>query len=287
MEQEVEQAGSTFKALLETELFSIGKYSLSVYEIIAAVLVVVLAFAVSRVVKRIVYRSSRFDLGKKFAITQIIHYVVVVISGFLVLKSLGVDISPFLLGSGALLVGVGLGLQNLFLDFVSGIIILIDRSVKVGDVVDIEGTIGSVTEIKMRTTQIHTRDNKSIIFPNSALTKDKLINFSHNDDLVMFTVEVGVHYDTDINIAERLMIESAEEHDCVDVAYRKPFVRLENFGDSSLDLALYFFSSDLIRAPQIRSDLRRKILNKFRENNINIPFPIRTLDFPKEYFAGK
>ena len=98
-------------------------------------------------VKKLIYKSSKIDVGKKFAFSQIFHYVIIIISFFLMMKSLGVNISPILVGSGALLVGVGLGLQGLFLDFVSGVIILFDRTVKVGDIVDLDGNIGEVQEI--------------------------------------------------------------------------------------------------------------------------------------------
>lgn len=279
----MDEVKSEFSKILEKELFSIDKYSLSVYEVLAALLVLIIGIAISKLVKKLIYRSNRFDVGKKFAISQMLHYIILIIVFFIMLKTLGVDISPLWFGSSALLVGLGLGLQNLFLDFISGVIILVDRSVKVGDVVDIDGIVGRVTEIKMRTTEIRTRENKSIIFPNSILTKNKLINFSHSDNVVRFDISVGVAYNTDINLAERLMIEAAKEHSQV-LSNRDPIVRLENFGDSSLDLNLYFFSRDLFKAPQIKSDVRRAVLDKFRAHHINIPFPIRTLQFPQEYY---
>ena len=276
-----ENFNPTLKDLLEYNLFTLGKYTLSVYEILAAILIIVFGIFISRMVKKLIYRSQKIDLGKKFAFSQIFHYVIIIFSFFLMMKSLGVNISPILVGSGALLVGVGLGLQSLFLDFVSGVIILFDRTVKVGDIVDIDGNIGEVSDIRMRTTAILTRDNKDMIFPNSLLTKDKLINFSHNDNIVRFQVEVGVHYDSDIELVERLMIESTKEVE--DISHSKePFVFLESFGDSCLDLTLYYYSRNLFSAPRIRNEVRRNILKKFRENGIDIPYPIRTLEFRKE-----
>lgn len=281
-----EDVSLTFKDFLEYELFSLGKYTLSVYEIFAALIIIIFGIFISKMVRRFVYKSERFDVGKKFAFTQIFQYIIIIITFFLVMKSLGVNISPLLVGSGALLVGIGLGLQNLILDFISGVIILLDRSIKVGDVVDIEGTIGKVEEIKMRTTTILTRDSKSMIFPNSVLTKEKLINFSHNFNLVRFNVDVGVHYDTDIDLAEKLMIEAAKENKEVH-QNKEPFVWLQDFGDSSLDLSLFYFSTNLFSAPRIRNEIRKTILRKFRENKINIPYPIRTLEFPQQKEGSK
>ncbi len=283
MEDQVEKLTSnlnlTFKEILEYELFSLGKYTLSLYEILAAILVIFIGIIISRLVKKLIYKSNKIDVGKKFAFSQIFHYVIIIFSFFLMMKALGVNISPILLGSGALLVGVGLGLQSLFLDFISGVIILFDRTVKVGDVIDVDGTIGQVEEIRMRTSTIITRDNKSMIFPNSLLTKDKLINFSHHDNIVRFNVDVGVNYNSDVELVERLMIEATKTNRDI-FQSREPFVWLEDFGDSALNFSLYYYSRNLFSAPRIRNEVRKEILKKFREHGVNIPFPMRTLDFP-------
>lgn len=275
-----EEVSMTFKQILEYNIFTLGKYSLSVYEVLAVAIIIAVAMAASMLLKKFIYRSERIDLGKKYAFSQMFHYLIVVVMIFLVLRTLGVNISPLLVGSGAILVGIGLGLQNLFLDFISGVIILIDRTVRVGDIIDVDGIIGQVQEIKMRTTTILTRDNKNMIFPNSMLTKDRLVNFSHNDDIVTFDIEVGVHYDTDIDTAEKLMKESALESEHV-LQDPGPIVRLEGFGDSALNLKMFYSSRNLFRQPRIQSEIRKSILKKFRENEINIPYPIRTLDFPQ------
>ena len=142
--------GLSFQQFLEYNVFSIGKYSLSVYEILAAVLVVLLAIVINKLAKKLIFKSDKVAIGKKFAMSQILYYIIFIIAAVMVMKSLGVNISPLLLGSGAILVGIGLGLQNLFLDFISGVIILFDRSVQMGDIIEIDGTIGEVQEISMR-----------------------------------------------------------------------------------------------------------------------------------------
>ena len=275
-----QNVGLNFSEMLEYQVFSIGKYSLSVYEILGAILIIVLAIFINKLAKKLIYKSEKVAIGKKFAISQILYYIIFIITTVLVMRSLGVDISPLLVGSGVVLVGIGLGLQNLFLDFISGVIILFDRSVQIGDIIEIDGTIGEVKEISMRTSTVETRERKSIIYPNSLLTKDKLINFSHNSPAVIFIIEVGVHYDTNIELAIKLLKDSASENEAV-LKDKPIIVRLENFGDSSLDLKLYYYSIKLFSAPQVRSDIRMAILKKFRENKINIPYPIRTLDFPQ------
>ncbi|MBP7172637.1 MAG: mechanosensitive ion channel [Cloacibacterium sp.] len=265
------------KEILEYKLFTIHNYELYVYEVLGVLLILVFSFLVDRFAKKILYKSTRIDAGTQYALYQILHYLIIIATFFLSVRTMGMDISPLLVGSGAILVGIGLGLQNLFLDFISGIIILIDRSIKVGDVLDINGIIGRVTEIKMRTTTLITGENKTIVFPNSLLTKDKLINFSYNDSFVIFNIEVGVDYNTDLEVAKKLLVESAKENKETSTQH-EPFVRLEGFGDSSLDLKLYFYSNNLFRASQIRSDIRMAILEKFRKQGINIPYPITTIE---------
>lgn len=267
----------TLKEFLEYHIISVGKYSLTVIEVIGVLIILAVGYFVNYLVKKILYESKKLDGGSKYAFYQIIHYVLIIIVFALTLRTLGVDISPLLVGSSAILVGIGLGLQGLILDFISGVVILVDRSVRVGDILDVNGVMGKVTEIKMRTTKLVTNDFKTMIFPNSHLTKDKLINYSYENETVIFTVEVGVHYQSDLELIKKLLIESATENPEISTT-QKPFVRLENFGDSSLDLKLYFYTATPYRSSQIRSDVRVAILEKFRKNNINIPYPISTLE---------
>ncbi|KAF5308022.1 hypothetical protein FQR65_LT18279 [Abscondita terminalis] len=135
-------------------------------------------------------------------------------NGFAILafRTLGVDVSPLLLGGSVILVGIGLGLQNLFLDFISGVIILLDRSIKVDDVVEIENVVGKVQQINIRTSTILTRDNKNMIIPNSILTKNKIVNMSYDDDVANFGISIGVGYDSDVDLVMNLMLEAAKEH---------------------------------------------------------------------------
>jgi len=135
-------------------------------------------------------------------------------------KSIGVDVSTFLFGGGAILIGIGLGLQNLILDFISGIIILLDRCNKVDDVVEIEGVVGKVQQINIRTSTMLTRDNKTMIIPNSILTKNKLVNMSYDDDSSGFSISIGVGYDSDVKQVINSMEEAAKSHP--EVMHEKP-----------------------------------------------------------------
>lgn len=269
----------TLKEILEYDILTLGKYSLSVYQLLSSILVIFLGSMVIKLIRAFIYKSERIDVGKKFAFSQILKYLIIFITALLAFRSIGLDVSPFLVGGGAILVGIGLGLQNLVLDFISGIIILLDRSVKVGDVVEIENVIGKVQQINIRTSTILTRDNKSMIIPNSILTKNKIVNMSYDDDVSGFGISIGVGYDSDVNMVIKLMEDAANDHP--EVYHKSPAVaRLTNFGDSALEFSLYFNTQFLFKAEAIKGDLRLEILDKFRENNIDIPFPIRTLYTP-------
>lgn len=269
----------TLKEILEYHIFALGQYSLTVYQLISSAVIVLVGLGIVRVFKSLIYKSEKIDVGKKFAFAQILKYIIIVFTAILAFRTLGVDVSPLLLGGSVILVGIGLGLQNLFLDFISGVIILLDRSIKVDDVVEIENVVGKVQQINIRTSTILTRDNKSMIIPNSILTKNKIVNMSYDDDVANFGIVIGVGYDSDVNLVMKLMLDTAKEHP--EVFQERPAVaRLSNFGDSSLDFSLFFNSRYLFKAEAIKSDLRLSILNKFKENNIDIPFPIRTLYTP-------
>ena len=263
----------SLKEFLEYPLLSIHTYTLHMYQVIGVAVVICVSYIVEKVSKRIFYsKSSRIDKGTKYALHQILYYGIIIVTFLIIMRILGVNISPILVGSSAVLVGIGLGLQNLFLDFISGVIILLDKSVRVGDVLDMNGVMGRVEQISMRTTKILTTDRKTIVFPNSYLTKDKLSNYSSNEYPNAFYIEVGVDYSTDIKTAENLLVEAARENPDISKE-REPYIRLNDFADSSLNLRLYFFSDDPFHISQTKSEIRKSILEKFRANNIIIPYP--------------
>jgi small-conductance mechanosensitive channel len=192
------------------------------------------------------------------------------------LQLFGFNLSVLVAGSAALLVGVGLGLQNLFSDFVSGIILLVDSSVKVNDVIELNGLVCTVQEINLRTTTVLTRDDKYIILPNSDLTRNQLINWTHSDLASRFEVTVGVDYSSDIHQVIQILKKAVDSQNNV-LKEPNPFIRFTDFGDSSLNFSVIFWSEELFRIETTKSDLRIKIFELFKENNITIPFPQRVV----------
>lgn len=265
------------KGILDYQLIQLEKYSLSVSQLLFFVLILVFARLLLYIIKKVLLRQvkmQRLDPGKEYAVYQIIVYLTYVIAISVGLESIGVKLTVLLAGSTALLVGLGLGLQDFFRDLVSGFIVLWERTVTAGDVVEIAGTVGRVQEVGLRTTSVFTRDDIVMIIPNQMLVNEKVVNWSQNGKATRFTVDVGVAYGSDTALVERVLMEAAEEHPAVQKD-PSPLVHFVDFGNSSLDFKLLFYSHNLFRIERIKSELRFSIDKKFRENKITIPFPQR------------
>ncbi len=221
------------------------------------------------------YRSKKMNIGSQYAVNQLFKYIIFTLATLYILDTIGFKLTVIWGGAAALLIGAGFGLQQTFNDFFSGILLLFERTVEVGDVVQLaDGLIGTVMKIGLRTSFVQTFDNRTVIVPNSQLVVNDVINFSHNDEKARFVVSVGVAYGSDTALVKKLLFEAAKDHEKV-IKFPVPFVRFVNFGDSSLDFELHFWSRELIRIDDVRSDLRFKIDQLFREHNVVIPFPQR------------
>jgi len=215
--------------------------------------------------------TDRLKFISVFKFIKYFVYIIVIIS---ILSLSGVNITPILAASAALLVGLGLALQEFFQDIIGGIFIMVDKSLMVGDVVEIDGKVGNVLEIKLRTTRAITRDDKIIIIPNHKFISDTIYNYTQNHRTTREFVRVGVAYGSDTRKVERLLLESVVAQKEV-LKSPKPFVLFEDFGDSALVFSVYFFISDSFIDPRIKSDIRFRIDNSFRKDGIKIPFPQR------------
>lgn len=221
------------------------------------------------------YRSRGVNIGDQYAVNQLIRYFIFFIAVIVALNSLGLQLTVVWGAVAALLVGVGLGLQQTFNDWASGIILLLERTVEVGDIVQVEeGTVGTVRKIGLRVSRIDTLQNISVLVPNSMLVNDKVINWSHFDNKARFVIKIGVAYGSDTKLVKDILVNIAQENDYV-MKYPDPFVRFVDFGASSLDFELHIWSQALKTIEDIKSDLRFRIDEEFRKNDIQIPFPQR------------
>lgn len=265
-----------FNDFLDYTLLSIGSYSIKVLAIVTLIVIFIVTRIVLWMIRKTMFRGERKgptqDLGNIYALFQLIKYVIWTISIVLILKTVGVQLTVLIASSAALLVGVGLGLQQTFNDIISGIILLSERSIKVGDVLEIDGDVVKILNIGLRTSKGLNRDEISIIIPNSQITTNKVINWSHQSKKTRFKINVGVAYGSNVEKVLQVLKDSALEHPEIsdpDLIH----ARLIDFGDSALNFQLLFFSKNIFRIEKVKSEIRQTISRKLQENNITIPFP--------------
>lgn len=269
---------------LEIELFHTGDYVITVFTIVRILLIILVCSVLLWIIKKALMKKNvfqKFDTGTAYAIYQIIKYSFWVIAFGLILESIGIKVTVLIAGSAALLVGIGLGLQQTFNDVVSGMILLSERSIKIDDILEIDGDIVMIKDIGLRTSKGLNRDQISIIIPNSLITTNKVINWSHQTIRTRFKIHIGVAYGSDPDLVTKILIESALEHkeihysEMVDVA-------LVDFAESSMEFVLLFYSEDIFQIEKIKSDVRKIIIKKFHEHKITIPFPQRDLHIKRK-----
>lgn len=268
------------KSALEYTIIHIKGYELTVFDLITIVLTYILVrfllYILQTKLKKVVFVKKNIEAGRQASILQILKYVIYTLFVIFALGKVGIDVSVIMAGSAALLVGLGFGIQHIFNDLMSGLIMLFEGNISFGDIIQVDGLLGKVEKVDLRTTKIHTRDAQTIIVPNHKFVEENIINWTHQTKYLRFEVAVGVAYGSDVRLVEKLLVECANEHKKVtDVP--KPFARFIDFGSSSLDFKLYFWSNEIWRIEDIRSDLRFDIDAAFRENKITIPFPQRDL----------
>lgn len=218
---------------------------------------------------------TSMDLGQRDALARLTAYLIFGLGLMIGLESLGVNLSSLLVLGGAVGIGVGLGLQNIANNFVSGLILLVERPIKLGDRVEIGGTNGDVVRIAARSTWVRTNDNVVIIIPNSEFVSSRVTNWTANDRQVRFAVPVGVSYGCDPEVVREVLSRVALANPDV-LRDPSPEVRLMQFGDSSLDFELRVWTVSRVQTPNIlTSDLNFAIFRAFREHGIEIPFPQR------------
>jgi small-conductance mechanosensitive channel len=211
------------------------------------------------------------------SIATIVRYLLIVIGLIIIFQTTGIDLSAIGLLVGALGVGIGFGLQSITNNFISGLIILFERPIKVGDRIEIDDLAGNIVDISARATTIITNDNIAVIVPNSDFINTRVINWSHNNRRIRLNFPVGVSYNEDPEKIRNLLTEVANANPGV-LSSPKPYILFEGFGDSSLDFKMLVWTTEYIDRPKIlRSELYYEIFAKFKEHNVEIPFPQRDI----------
>jgi potassium efflux system protein len=261
--------------------FEVGEITISLSAILSALVLFAVGYAITRAVQN--WLDNRFlprtelDVGLKTSIRTGLGYVGIVAAAAFAVSFVGLDLANLAIVAGALSVGIGFGLQSVVNNFVSGLILLAERPIKVGDWIEAGGEQGYVRRINVRSTEIQTFDRASVIVPNSDLISGVVKNMMHNGRLGRVKILIGVSYDSDIDQVRDLILDCATNHPLV-LSYPEPKVHFLDFGASSLDLGLYAFIGDVDNSLSVSSELRYAILNRFREAGIEIPFPQRDLN---------
>ncbi|MEO6819066.1 MAG: mechanosensitive ion channel domain-containing protein [Ginsengibacter sp.] len=266
------------KKFFEYTLFGYGQYELTVASLLKVIVLVIAIKTILWLIKKSINSASRIDVSKKYAVYNLVRYVVIVFAIIFGFQILGFNFTLLLGGAAALLVGIGLGLQSIFSDFISGIILLLESKIKINDIVEVDSLLCRVVDINLRTTTVLGRDDKYIILPNSLLTKNSVINWTYTSLASRFKVSVGAGYTSDIKLVKELL-EAIIGNQPGALKSPVPFVRFEDFADSYLLFSIYFWSEDVYGVENIKSEIRTKIFEKFRDNNIDISLPQRVLHF--------
>ncbi|WP_299056287.1 mechanosensitive ion channel domain-containing protein [uncultured Polaribacter sp.] len=249
-------------------------------EVKTIIVVIIALFATSialKVTRKLVTRKlPEGDKAKFVSVFSYFKWLVYLIIFLSTLSSAGVNVTAIFAASAALLIGVGLALQTLFQDIISGMFILVDQSVHVGDIIELEGKVGRVVEIKLRTTRAVTVDNKVLVIPNHLYLTNSLYNWTENGIDTRENVTVGVAYGSDVQLVKKLLLQAATEHPKVSEE-QPPNVLFTDFGDSSLNFKLVFTINNSFEVRFTQSDIRFRIDELFREYKVSIPFPQRDI----------
>lgn len=265
----------TLTDILDFKLIDTSSFSLTTWNIVILIVVMLVTGLVLRIVRSLFTRKLPIEDKNKFiSFFQFIRYIVFIFVIILTLDTSGVNMKVFLTASAALLVGLGFALQQLFQDIISGILMVIDQSLHVGDIVEVDGRVGKVQEINLRTTRVITRNDRVMVIPNHKFMNEVLFNWTQNTTTNREHVSVGVAYGSDVKLVKDILEKCAIETEGI-IHDQSITILFEDFGDSSLNFSVYFYVENGMISPKIQSDVRFKIDEEFRKNNISIPFPQR------------
>jgi potassium efflux system protein len=270
-------------SLWKLKLFTIAGVKLTLGSALVALCILLFAAKLSRLVVKIINKRLILpfvgDKGSQITYQTFAFYAS--LAGFisLSLTIAGIPLTVFTVLGGALAIGVGFGSQNIVNNFISGVIILIEQPIRVGDIVEVDGITGAVSAINTRSTKIRNVDNKVFIVPNSFFLEKGVVNWSFEDPIIRAIVEFGVSYGTDVKKVSEICMEILMASPDIEKK-PLPLVNFTNFADSSLTFEMVFFC-DIDRVPslnQVKSDVRFKLEEKFRESKISMPFPQRDMN---------
>ena len=259
-------------------LLEIGGNKISLLSLITALTIFYVGYFLSKfldnLIGKVLEEKTKVDRGLRGSIQRFTRYAVLLWGALIALDTLGISLNSLAAFGAVLMVGIGFGLQNIAQNFISGLILLLERPIKLGDIVVVDGVSGKVVDIRARATIVQTRDDVAIIVPNSKFISENVINDNFSGDRIRLTLKVGVSYSSDPKLVEKILLEIAEGHKKV-LKRPSPKVIFSDFADSSLNFDLLFWTTDIWGKDFLLSELRFQVVEKFKEHAIVIPFPQR------------
>lgn len=266
----------TFQEIFAIKFFELGTFSITVGSILSVVLIYVLTrifiFIATKFFRRIAIRRG-MDKGRLFSFLMLFKYFIWTFSAMGMINAFGISLTFLLASSAALLVGLGLGLRQIFADIVSGVFLLFEGTIEIGDVLEVDGMVGKIEDIGLRTSIFRNRDDMIMIIPNHKFIEENVVNWSHNNKVTRFIITVTVAYDSDMDLVKKLLLECVvkHKHTLVDNPDFSPSVRMADFLENGVLFELLFYSENMFRIESTKSDIRFFVWNAFKEQGIIIP----------------
>ena len=269
------------EAILDRRLFQIGQTQVTLSSLAATLAILIVTWLAARLFRKLtaekLFKRSPVDPGVRYAIGRVVSYIIWVLGLILALESLGINATTLTVFGGAVGVGIGFGLQDITKNFIAGLILLLERPIKVGDRIEVGKVIGDVVEIHARATLVRTNDDIYLIVPNSEFITTPVTNWSYRGPRVCFHFPVGVAYGSDPQAVERALLDAAAKNENV-LQDPPPYVLFLAFGESSLQFELACWTSVMLhRRGGLRSQINHAIHEIFKERGINLPFPQRDI----------
>lgn len=281
IEQVKEDVVETTESILNYKFVFSEEISITLKGLLFIAVALIITSIILKLIRRFLTRKMPANDKQKFVtVFGYIRWFVFVVIFLVAMDASGVDVTAVFAASAALLIGIGLALQTLFQDILSGIFILVDQSVRAGDIIELDGKAGRVQDIRLRTTRAVTIDNKVLIIPNHFYLTNILFNWTENGAEIRESLNVGVAYGSDVELVKKILLDVANKHDKI-LKNPEPVVLFTDFADSSLNFTLVFSLNNSFEARFVQSDLRFAIDKAFKENNITIPFPQRDIHLTK------
>ena len=266
------------KDLLEYQLLAVGNFSITVWSVLSVVLIFVIAriviFLSAKFFRRFAKRRN-MDKGRLFSFLLLLRYFIWTFAVMAMINALGINFTFLLASSAALLVGLGLGLRQIFADIVSGVFLLFEGTIEIGDILEVDGMVGKIEDIGLRTSIFRNRDDVILIIPNHKFMEENVVNWSHNNKATRFIITVTVSYESDMELVKKILLDCVvqHKHTITDNINFSPSVRMAQFLDHGVLFELLFYSENMFRIESTKSDIRFIVWHAFQEYGIKIPYP--------------